>query len=60
MEPDPSPDAGSGALAGPDPRIGGEQEAAVLEALDPFWTRGIIMPRPPPLGRRDRTPPESR
>lgn len=31
---------------GPDDpdRLSGDEEAAVLKALDPFWTRGIIKP----------------
>ena len=29
----------------PDPaRMSGDQERAVLKALDPFWTRGIVKP----------------
>ena len=31
----------------PCPVVGGSVEAAVLDALDPFWTRGIVMPGAP-------------
>lgn len=36
-----------------EPVVGGAKEANVLQALDPFWTRGMVAPPAPlPVGER--------